>query len=127
MMKNQAPELLYLLHGDPTELAAALEGMRSADIAEALHDLPPDAAAKVMGALPFDLAVQVFDEPELEGHRVDIVRRMEQQGAVTLIDAMSSDQQADLFRELSGADRPRFLKLVDPKTREELTLLLKYR
>jgi magnesium transporter len=127
MIRNQAPELLYLVHSDPTELAEALEGMRSADIAEALTDLPPDAAAKVMAALPFDLAVQVFDEPELEGHRVDIVRRMEEQGAVTLIDAMSSDQQADLFREMPNAERPRLLKLVDPETREQLTLLLRYR
>ena len=70
------PELLYLLHGDPGELAEALSGLRAADVAEALRDLPPDAAAKVMAALPFDLAVQVFDEPELTHHRADIMRRM---------------------------------------------------
>ena len=43
---GQPPELLYLLHGDPVELAEALAGLRAADIAEALVDLPPDAAAK---------------------------------------------------------------------------------
>src|SRR5262245_58458976 len=64
-----SPELLYLLHGDPAELAEALATMRSADIADALRDLRPDAAAKVMAALPFDLAVQVFDEPDLEHFR----------------------------------------------------------
>ena len=70
------PELLYLLHGDPTDLAEALAGMRAADVAEALRDLHPDAASKVMAALPFDLAVQVFDEPELEGHRCQIIQQM---------------------------------------------------
>src|SRR6478672_3305557 len=122
----QPPELLYLLHGDPTDLAEALATMRAADVAEALRDLHPDAAAKVMAALPFDLAVQVFDEPELEGHRVGIIQQMGEKTAAPLIDAMSSDQQADLFRELTESERPRFLKLLEPRTREALKLLLQY-
>ena len=58
-------ELLYLLQGDPAELAETLRGMRPADIADLLGRLPPAGAAKVMAVLPFDLAVKVFDEPEL--------------------------------------------------------------
>ena len=120
------PELLYLLHGDPTDLAEALAGMRAADVAEALRDLQPEAASKVMAALPFDLAVQVFDEPELEGHRCEIIQQMGEKAAAPLIDAMSSDQQADLFRELPERDRPRFLKVLDAPTREALGILLRY-
>ena len=41
----KTPELLYLLHGDPAELSAALEGWRAADVADALRDLPRDGAA----------------------------------------------------------------------------------
>jgi magnesium transporter len=120
------PELLYLLHHDPGDLAEALAGMRAADVAEALRDLPPDAAAKVMAALPFDLAVQVFDEPELAYQRADIIRHMDEKQAVQLIDAMSSDQQADLFRELPEEDRTRILKLLDERTRKALEMLLRY-
>jgi magnesium transporter len=120
------PELLYLLHGDPTDLAEALAGMRAADVAEALRDLQPEAASKVMAALPFDLAVQVFDEPELEGRRCEIIKQMGETLAAPLIDAMSSDQQADLFRELSEEERPRFLKVLDAPTREALSILLRY-
>jgi magnesium transporter len=120
------PELLYLLHGDPTDLAEALAGMRAADIAEALRGLRPDAAAKVMAALPFDLAVQVFDEPELADYRCEIVRHMDEAAAVSLVDAMSADQQADLFRELPDADRARLLKKLDPPTQHALTMLLRY-
>ena len=120
------PELLYLLHGDPTDLAEALAGMRAADVAEALRDLQPEAASKVMAALPFDLAVQVFDEPELEGRRCEIIKQMGEKVAAPLIDAMSSDQQADLFRELSEEERPRFLKVLDAPTREALSILLRY-
>ncbi len=120
------PELLYLLHGDPADLAEALAGMRAADVAEALRDLQPDASAKVMAALPFELAVQVFDEPELEGHRCAIVQQMGERAAGPLIAAMSSDQQADFFRELPELERARFLQLLDVPTRDALRLLLQY-
>ncbi|HET7456781.1 MAG TPA: magnesium transporter [Gemmatimonadaceae bacterium] len=119
-------ELLYLLHGDPAELAEALSGMRSPDIAEALLDLSPDAAARVMAALPFDVAVRVFDEPELERHRCGIVQKIPPDEVGPLVDAMSSDQQADLMRELPEKERPRFLERLDPKTRTALELLLRY-
>ena len=70
------PELLYLLAGDPAEFAQVVAGMRAADVAEALRDLVPFAAACVVAALPFDVAVKVLDDPELE-HRVDIIKAMD--------------------------------------------------
>ncbi|HEX4684078.1 MAG TPA: magnesium transporter, partial [Gemmatimonadaceae bacterium] len=122
---NMQPELLYLLHGDPAELAESLTGMRAADIAEALNELPAAAAAKVMAVLPFDLAVQAFDEPELD-HRYEIVASMEQDAAVELVEAMSADQQADLFRGLERSQRDPLLARLDPDTRRSLQLLLRY-
>jgi magnesium transporter len=119
-------ELLYLLHGDPAELQEAISGFRAADVAEALRDLSPDAGAKVMAALPFDLAVQVFDEPELAYERCGIVQHMPMDAAGALIDAMSSDQQADLFREIPESERGKYLQLVDESTRRALKLLLGY-
>ena len=120
------PELLYLLHGDPTELAEALAGMRAADVAEALRELGPDAGAKVTAALPFDLAVQVFDEPELDRHRAPIVKCMPPQAAAALAEAMSADQRADLIRELAEPHRSKLLKLLDAQTRHSLEMLLAY-
>jgi magnesium transporter len=120
------PELLYLLHGDPTDLAEALSGMRAADVADALRELGPDAGAKVMAALPFDLAVQVFDEPELDRHRAAIVRRMAPDAAAALAEAMSADQRADLVREMLEPDRAKLLKLLDAPTRQSLEMLLEY-
>ena len=120
------PELLYLLHGDPTDLAEALAGMRAADVADALRQLGPEAGAKVMAALPFDLAVQVFDEPELDRHRAAIVQRMPPEAAAALAEAMSADQRTDLVRELPEPDRAKFLKLLDPPTRQSLEMLLEY-
>ena len=123
---TSATELLYLLHSDPGDLEAALDGLRSADIAEALRELPSDAAAKVMAALPFAASVQVFDDPELTHHRHDIIARMDDGAATRLIEAMSSDQQADLFRELDTVHRDRLLLLLAPTTRDALTGLLQH-
>ena len=125
------PELLYLLHGDPAELATTLSEMRPADVAEALHKLrqhSPDAAVRVLAALPFDLAVQVLDEPELE-HKAELFTQLAhlESGACTqLIEAMSADQQADLFRELPSADRSKLLRSLTPATQGALQLLLQY-
>jgi magnesium transporter len=121
-----APELLYLLHGDPVELQEALSGMRAADIAEALRDLQPDAAARVMAALPFDVGVQVFDEPELERHRCAIVQQMDPTAVAPLVEAMSADQQADLFRELDQPFRGRIIKSLTSDTQRTLQYLLSY-
>ena len=89
-----------------------------ADIAEVFRALPPDNAVAVTCALPFDVAVKVLDEPELEGHRRAITERLPPEIATRLITAMSADQQADLFRQLTPADRERLLALLDPETHE---------
>ncbi len=100
------PELLYLLSADPDEFADVAGALPPADIADALRQLPPEPAAKVLAALPFDVAVRVLDEPELEYDRAGIVCKLDLPAASRLIDAMSADQQADLFRDLPTG-RPR--------------------
>jgi magnesium transporter len=119
------PDLRTLAAGDPEELRRAVAGLRAADLAEALDRLPHAAAARVLAALPFDLAVQVFDEPEFTC-RHQAFAHLPAEEAVPLLSAMSADQQADLFRELPEAERKRLLAAVDPATREGLTLLLAY-
>ncbi|MBK5186801.1 MAG: magnesium transporter [Gemmatimonadaceae bacterium] len=125
MIEAHSPELLYLLSGDPAELAEMLSSMRPVDVAEALSRLHPDAAAQLIKALPFDLVVQVFDEPELEG-RAEIFQKIDAVTAAPLLEAMSADQQADLFRELSQSERDRLAKPLDAPTRQSLALLLRY-
>jgi magnesium transporter len=70
--------------------------------------------------------VQVFDEPELEHHRYEIVQRMDESAIAPLIDAMSADQQADLLRLVPERERARLLKALDPPTQKALALLLQY-
>jgi magnesium transporter len=120
-----APELLYLLAGDPAEFAEVVGGMQPADIADALRHLAPEAAARVLAALPFDIAVLVLDEPELE-NRLEIVRSLDAQTCGPLLGAMSGDQQAELFRQMPEEERARLLPTLHPKAQEALELLLRY-
>ena len=122
---SPSPELLYLLAGDPAELAEALGGMRSADVAEALRSLAPEAAGRVLTMMPFDLAVQVLDEPELDD-RTEILRCLPSESSSLFLEAMSADQRAEVFRQLEDPDRQRLLRVLDEPTREQLSLLLRY-
>lgn len=118
-------ELLYLLAGDPPELAEMLAVLQNADIADLLDELPADAAARVVAAMPFDLAVQLFDEPGLEQRR-EIFHRLDEKIAAPLLEAMSSDEQVALIREMDEAERARLLTRLDHPTQQELALLLRY-
>ncbi len=120
-----SPELLYLLSGDQEDLLAAIENLRPADVAEALNQLPVEAAARVVAALPFHLAVKLLDEPELD-RRGEIFEQLDEQVAIPLIEAISPDQQVELFRTLKEADRTRLFHVLDAPTRDALRLLLAY-
>jgi Mg/Co/Ni transporter MgtE (contains CBS domain) len=120
-----APELLYLLAGDPEEFAEVVGGMQPADIAEALRSLAPEAAARVLAALPFETAVLVLDDPDLD-NRLQIIRSLDAHTCGPLLSAMSGDQQAELFREMPEEERERLLPTLHPKAQEALRLLLKY-
>ena len=123
-MPDTGRSLFALLQAKPGELADLALTTPVADIAEALHTLTPDEATAVICALPFDVAVGVFDHPELEGHRAAVAERMPTEIAARLISAMSADEQADLFREIQPDVRPRLLARLDPATREALAFLL---
>jgi magnesium transporter len=120
-----SPELLYLLAGDEEELQLACADLRPADIADALNRLPPAAAARVVGALPFHRAVQLFDEPELE-RRGELMERLDQTRAVPILEAMAADQQVELFRELPEPARDRLIHVLAAPTRDALKLLMRY-
>ena len=115
------PELLHLLRRDPEDLREFLETVRAPDLAEALRDVEPDLAAEVVGLLPFERAVELFDEPELRESRAAIVERMPPEAVGPLVNAMSADQQADLFRELPQKERERLLGLVNQYTRSAIS------
>lgn len=119
------PELLYLLSADPAELAETVAPLRGADIAEALNHLDPEGAARVVANLPFDLAVEVLDEPELD-QRHQIVEHLERGVAAALVGSMAPDRRADLLRELPPKKRKAVLSRIDEPERAVLEQILGY-
>jgi len=110
---------------DAAHLAHALERVHDADVADALNAIDPPAAARVLAALPFDLAVRALNQPELD-HRARLFEHLPLDKAVALMQAMSSDQRADVFRELPQRVCERLLTALDTGTRESLRALLHY-
>ena len=127
-MTTSAPppgELLFLLAGDPDDIAAACADLLPADIAEGLNDLPVEGGARVLTAIPFHLAVQVVDEPLLE-RRDELIERLDDDFAIPLIQALSADQQVRLFRDLKETDRTRLMHVLDAPTRNQIKLLMSF-
>jgi len=110
---------------DATNLARTLERVHDADIADALNAIDPPAAARVLAALPFDLAVRALNQPELD-HRAKLFEHLSTDKAVALMGAMSADQRADVFRDLPPDIATRLLAAVDTSTKESLRSLLSY-
>src|SRR6266850_296024 len=81
---------------DAASLARTLERVHDADIADALNAIDPPAAARVLAALPFDLAVRALNQP------------------------------AHVFRRLPARVATRLLAAVDTSTKESLHSLLSY-
>ena len=57
------------------QVARALETAHDADVAEALNAIDHAAAARVLAALPFDLAVRALNQPELD-HRAHLFEHL---------------------------------------------------
>jgi magnesium transporter len=110
---------------DAANLARKLERVHDADVADALNAIDPPAAARVLAALPFDLAVRALNQPELD-HRAKLFEHLPTEKAVALIGAMSADQRADVFRDLPPGVAARLSAAVDASTQESLRSLLSY-
>src|SRR5947208_2848473 len=110
---------------DAVGLASTLERVHDADVAEALNAIDPPAAARVLAALPFELAVRALNQPELD-HRARLFEHLPIDRAVALMGAVSADQRADVFRGLPQRVAARLLAAVDRGTQESLRSVLNY-
>jgi magnesium transporter len=123
--KDLAPLLERLVTEGPVAVREQLATAHEADVAEALNALDHATAARILSSLPFEFAVRVVEQPELEA-RGAVFTHLATGTAVTLIRAMSPDQQVDLVRDLPETERLRVLQALDPPTRTALERLLAF-
>lgn len=107
------------------QLVAVFEGMRAADVAHALHELPPKRRHEVADALDDERLADVIEELSEEDQK-DVLSHLDEERAADILEAMNPDDAADLLGELSEGTKDRLLELMEPEESEPVRRLLEY-
>jgi magnesium transporter len=120
-MNNFSPAM----SGDAIAIARVLANDHVADMVEALNNEPRDLAAELLSTVPFERAVEIFDQPELEDAS-ELIAALPRPLAGRLLAEMSADRAADVLRELSEPARSELLHAMAPSLRHSLLAILGY-
>jgi Mg/Co/Ni transporter MgtE len=106
-------------------LLALLEGLRPADLANALQDLPDDRRNEVAAALDDARLADVLSElPEHD--QVEILAALGRERAADVLEEMDPDDAADLLNELPPPEQDVLLDLMEPEEASPVRALLAY-
>lgn len=106
-------------------LLAAFEMMRPADLASALHALPPKRREAVAAALDDDRLADVLEElPERD--QIGILTTLAAERAADVLEAMAPDDAADLLQDLPAERAQALLELMEPREAAPVRRLLTY-
>jgi Mg/Co/Ni transporter MgtE len=107
------------------QLLAVFDSMRAADVATALHDLPPKRRHEVADALDDERLADVVQELSDQDQR-DVLSHLHEERAADILEAMDPDDAADLLAVLSEIDKDRLLDLMAPAESASVRRLLSY-
>ncbi|MGC4934601.1 magnesium transporter MgtE N-terminal domain-containing protein [Gordonia sp. DT30] len=99
------------------------EGMRAADVANALRELPTKRRDEIAAALDDERLADVLQELPPDDQK-DLLGHLELDRAVDVLEAMDPDDVADLLGELSDLEAESFLVRMDPEESEPVRRLL---
>ncbi len=104
-------------------LLAQFEGLRAADVANALRELPEKRRLEVAIALDDERLADVVQElPETD--QVELLGQLEVERAADVLEAMDPDDAADLLSELPATEAESLLQLMDPEDSAPVRRLL---
>ncbi|GAB2929387.1 CBS domain-containing protein [Rhodococcus aerolatus] len=106
-------------------LLEQFEGLRPADVAHALRELPLKRRHEVADALDDERLADVVQELP-EDDQAEIITYLELERAADVLEAMDADDAADLLGELSSEDSEALLALMDPEESEPVRRLLQH-
>ncbi len=108
-----------------TTLLSTMEDLKPADVADVLHDLPPDRQIEVAAELSDERLADVLEELS-EDDRVAIVSGLDANRAADVLDVMQPDDAADLVNELPPDVARSLLDLMEPEEAEDVRRLIAY-
>jgi Mg/Co/Ni transporter MgtE len=106
-------------------MLSMLEGMRAADVATALQEMPDKRRLEVAAALDDERLADVLQELP-EDDQVDLLSSLADERAADVLEAMDDDDAADLLGELPADEQERLLKLMEPGEAAPVRRLLTY-
>ncbi|MEZ5115155.1 MAG: CBS domain-containing protein [Candidatus Nanopelagicales bacterium] len=106
-------------------LLETLDRLRPADLANALHEMPPKRRLEVARALQDERLADVLEELP-EDDRVEILQMLEEGRAADVLEEMAPDDAADLLAELPPEQAAELLSLMEPDEADDLRRLLRY-
>lgn len=110
---------------DAQQLLVVFDGMRAADVATALLDLPLKRRFEVADAMDDERLADVLEElPEDE--QKNLLAHLHEERAADVLEAMNPDDAADLLAELPELDKDRLLALMQPEESAPVKRLLQY-
>jgi flagellar motility protein MotE (MotC chaperone) len=107
------------------KLLEAYEGLRPADLADALHELGDARRLEVASALDDERLADVLEELP-EDDQVAILSALDSDRAADVLEAMQPDDAADLLHELPDEQAARLLELMEPEEAKDVRRLLAY-
>nr|WP_328841755.1 CBS domain-containing protein [Nakamurella leprariae] len=107
------------------ELLESFEGLRAADAAATLRDMPEHQRHQVIDALPDERLADLIQEMSEEDQK-DLLAHVDEARAADLLEAMDPDDAADLLAELPERIKERLLELMEPEESEPVRRLLQY-
>jgi Mg/Co/Ni transporter MgtE len=106
-------------------LLSVLAGMRPADVAAALQDMPEKRRREIAAALDDERLADVLEELP-DDDQVELISSLEDERAADVLEAMNDDDAADLLGEMTAAEQERLLRLMEPDEAAPVRRLMSY-
>lgn len=106
-------------------LIQTMVDLKSADLAQALLELPKKRMIEVIGELPDERVADAIEEMS-ENDQLSILASLPDERTADVLDHMEPDDAADLISALPAARGEELLELMEPEEAEDVRRLLEY-